>query len=302
MANSKTKKQQRQQTQNTASVAKATGLNLDATLSALSGAGVKIQGTISKIQEELITKFGELQAVDDAIKLKKQDMEALHGVDQTLLSLDDAKAVHQQELDRMSKEREELKKDFAALKTQLDTQRNREDEQYRYELNLRRKAENDDYTETTRVRNNEFRDREEKFNKDFQTRNEALTAKETEYNSALARFQTFDTEVKTQVDKQVAIVTNTMKRDFAHDKELSEVRHAAEVDRLTKSNNHLQARTEELAEANAQLATQLREALQAQTTLAKATVEAAANKQAQADALALVTNIGGGNGARPQRS
>ena len=54
-------------------------------------------------------------------------------------------------------------------------------------------------------------------------------------------------------------------------------------------------------EYNSSLPGQLKNAVDAQVALATKTVEGANNTKAQADALALVTNIGSGNG-RPARS
>lgn len=296
-----TKKQQVQQNKNAVSIGKAASVNIGASLSAISATSVKIQGDLAKISEELIQKHAELQAVDEAIVLKKQEMENLHGVDNVLLTIDEAKALHAQQLEEMQQDKERLEQEFRDLQAQREQERAREEEEYTYKLQQTRKADSDAWNEQVRLRNNAERDRMEAFEKDVANREAILKTKETEYQAALQKLSTFEEEVKKEVKKAEAILAHTLTKDFNHEKQLLQLQHQTQNDKLAFDNKRL---NESIVAAEAQikeLQAALRTAYDKNTELAAKAVEAANNKQAQADALALVTNIGGGsNGTRPR--
>ena len=297
----KTKKQQAQVAKNTASITKAQSIDLSKTLSALSAAGVGIQGTLSKISEEIIQKHAELQAVDDAIALKKQDMQNLHGVDQVLLSIDEAKAQHAQFLEDQQKEKERLQEENLAVLAQRAQERKREEEEFNYNLQQTLKAEQDAWTEQVRVRNNQERDRREAFEKDVLNRELALKQKETEYQAALAKAATFDEEVKKEVTKAEAILKNVLTKDFQHQAQIAQLQHQTAVEKLQFDNQRLTVAAAADAATIKDLQAQLKTAYEENVKLARAAVDGAANSKAQSEALALMTNIGGGsNGARPR--
>lgn len=299
MSSSKTKKQQAQTTKNTAAITKASGLDLSKSLNALSTSGVTIQGTLSKISEELITQHAELQAVSDAIALKKSEMEALHGVDQILLTLDEARENHLVELEQMRKEREDTHQTHMLLIDQNTQERARNEANYAYDLQQQRKAEADAWAEKLRIRNNEERDRQEKFERSYAERETALRLKETAFNDAIARIATFDAEVKRESDKNVAIALNSLKKDYTHEAQMTAVRHEADLGKIKFDNQRLVEAANNMEKQVLELQSQLKSAHEAQTQLAKDAVSAAATQKNIADMQSLVTNIGG-NGTRPR--
>jgi hypothetical protein len=298
---SKTKKSQAQATRNTAALTKASALDLSKSLNALTTSGVVIQGTLSKISEELITKHAELQAVVDTINLKKAEMEALHGVDQVLLTVDEARENHRLQLEQMQKERDAAQQAHIQLVKQNGQDRSRDEANYSYDLQQQRKAEADAWTEKLRVRNNEERDRQEKFEKNHVEREAILRLRETAYNDALAKIATFDAEVTKASDKAAAIATGSLKKDYTHDMQMVVVKHEAELAKIKFDNQRLIEAANNLEKQLSDALIQLKAAHEAQTQLAKDAVAAASNKQAQADAMAMLTNIGG-NGQNRART
>jgi len=294
-----TKKQQVQQNKNAVSLGKAASVNISASLSAISSTSVKIQGDLAKISEELIQKHADLQAVDEAIALKKQEMESLHGVDSVLLTIDEAKAQHAAHLEAQAKEKEQIEEEHQNLINQRSQERAREEEEYKYNLQQSRKANQDAWTEEVRVRGNQERDRREAFEKDITNREAFLKAKETEYQAASARIANWDVDVKKEVDKAVAIATNSLSKDHAHKTQLVEIQNKATVDGL---NAALAQKTQLLSDRDATIAAitaQLKEAYAKNAELASKAVEGAANAKSMADMQSLITNVGG-NGARPR--
>lgn len=295
------KKKQQQNSKNLSAINQAGAIDLNFSLNALSGAGVEIQETLGQISKNLIAKHSELQAVDHTISIKKGEMEALHGVDSILLSIDEARAAHEEAVAALNLERENIKKSNNDLEQQLASDRAREGAEFKYNTDQTRKIDNDIWQEQRRVRTASERDRLEVFEKDLKTRLEVLKTTEKEYVEALTKNATFDEEVKKAVEREKAAVTNALQKDFTHQSQLIEVKHSSEILRahseISSKNAMLTAQQNQISELQAQL----KASTEAQISLAKATVDGATNKQAQADALALMTSVGGGNGKSTAR-
>ncbi len=78
------------------------------------------------------------------------------------------------------------------------------------------------------------------------------------------------------------------------------MQHATAIEKLSFDNKRLVEAANNYETQNKELQAQLKEAYAKNAELAKAAVDGAANAKAQSDALALMTNIGGGNGTRPR--
>lgn len=295
------KREQAQTSRNTSAITKASKLDLNSALGALSTAGVTIQSQLGQISENLILKHEELKAVDTAIELKKKEMADLHGADQILLSIDELHAQHLAEMEELENAKKDAQDLMVAEATREQHERGRERTEYGYNLALARKKEQDVWENVIYQRNNEERNRQEALGKDWSTRENVLKDKEKAYTDALAKVTTFDEEVRKVSEKEKAIALASLRKDYEHQTELLKVNHAAELTKLSFDNKRLVETANNLEAQVASLQVQLRAAYESNSILAGKALEAANNKQAQADALALMTNIGGnGAGARPR--
>lgn len=294
-----TKKQQVTESKNKASLERAGGLDLDKVLGSLTKTTVDIQQTLGKVGTTLIEKVADLKAVEETITIKKAELEALHGADKILLGIDELKAEHEQTLQQLAKEAEEAREKMEQEKADEEERRRREEADFNYQLSLRRKGEEDRWTEQLRLRNRDEKIRQEEFDRSFALREAELAKKESDYQAALARFETIQNEIDSAVKREVSIVANAMKKDFEHEKQLTAVQHKAEIDRFTAANQNL---TGQLAAAEAtvrDLQAALSKAYEKNNELAAKAVDSAANTKTVADMQSLITNIGG-NGARPR--
>lgn len=298
MASKNTKKQQVQANKNAVAVGKAASVNIGSSLSAISATSVKIQGDLAKIGEELIQKHAELQAVDETIRIRKEEMANLHGADQVLLSIDEAKALHTQYLEEQQKQKEQIEQEHQDLQNQRVQERDREEAEYTYKLQQTRKADNDAWAEQVRLRGNQERDRREAFEKDIASRELVLKTRETEFQAAISKAATFEQEVDSRVKREVAIVTNSMKKDFEHEKQLASIQHTALYDKQTHDNKRLVEALNNLEAQLKEAQTQLKDAYAKNVELASKAVDGAANAKAQADAITTLSNLSATNGQR----
>ncbi len=298
---SKTKKQQVTESKNKASVEKASGLKIDQALNSLTKAGLEIQQTLSGVSAGLIEKYSDLKAVEDSISLKKAELSALHDADKILLSIDELKAEHEKEVQRLEQERQDIENANIQLRQDIEETRRRQQAEFDYNLAQARKQDNDQYLETVRQAKLKEQIRQEEFERDIERRQNELKLKEAAYNDAFAKNATFEAEVEARTKAEVGKATAIQRKDFEHEKQLSAIQHKAELDKTISNNQVLAAQLADKEKTIQELQDQLKAAHAANTSLAAKAVEAGNNKQAQADALALVTNIGG-NGQRPARS
>ena len=281
------KRKQAQESRNTAAVNAASALQLDKALGDVSSTSILVQGLFGKISEALVTKHAELKAVTDTIDLKIAELSELHGKDRILLSIDDLKV----EFERKKVELEE------ELKTIL-RDREQEEQNYQYNINQAQKLANSQWDELVRVRERDHKIKMEELDKKAAEREAILALKEKEYQEAIARAATFDEAVKKEVDKQVSIVGNALKRDHSHQLEIINITNKAAIDQLTGDVSRLKSLLDAKDSTIATLQARLTAAQEAQTQLAKDAVTAAANQKALADMQSLFTNTGGQNGSR----
>jgi hypothetical protein len=294
----KSKKQQVQDFKNKASVDKANTVQLDKALGSISGASVQVQSAFSKIGEELVNKHAELKAIDEAITLKKQELENLHGADKALLSIDELNIEYQNTLEDLHEKKRVATIDFDRFQEEARQRWEREENLYKYNLAQQRKQETDAWEEQVRIKARSEKIRQEEFEKNVAERTAALAAQEKQYQDAISKAATFDTEVEKRIKEEVAKVTSAMKRDFDHSSQMVLVRHTSEVDNLNNTINNLSKENQSHEATIRELREQLTASMAAQVQLAKDVAAAAGNKSAQADALALMTNLGGGMAQR----
>jgi len=293
-----TKSKQAQAATDSNVLVKAKAFKLDDALAGVTKTQTQLQDILAGVQKEVIAKVADLETLEQAIELKKQEMATLHGAEKILLTIDELQIQHDATIDRLGKERDEIVAKNKDLKVELEVTRTREEANFQYERSQRHKLEDDQWAEKVRIRSNQERDRIEAFEKDLANRESVLASKEKEYNEALAKAATFDAELDKRVNAEVGREKGILTSKFEADKRLIDVQHKAEVDGLKKDIEHATKTATAKDLEIASLKEQLAKALEAQTVLAKATVESATNTKALADAQALITNVGGSNGQR----
>lgn len=301
MSKPTTKRAAAVKTANDTVLTKAAAVNIDAALAGLTQAQTKISRTLAEIQEELITKHAELAAVDEAITLKKEEMAQLHGLDSVLLSMDEARVRQQEELVQAQTQRQALTAQYEQLKRDTEQARQREEDEYRYARDQARKVDSDKWLFDKAARITDEDIRRAAVERSITEREEYIAKREIELALKSTEVDGKLDNLKKELERNHAIELASVKRALEHTAQMTAVEHKSQVTALSKDVAH---RDGLLAAKEAEIQTlrvQLAEAIAAQTTLAKATVEAAGNKTAQAEALSLMTNIGGGGNGKPIR-
>lgn len=302
MGGSKTKKMEQQQTANSQVLAKAAGINLDSTLAGIGATQTKVVGILAQVQEALITKHGELAAVDEAIALKQAALTELHGKDQALLTLDEVKVQHAQFIAQRDEDRRTILAREDRLKADLEQTRYREESEHVYARELHRKQAEDVWQAQVDDRTRAEMLRTQALERGFEVRASELLAREVTAKAAVDKEMTFEARVDAEVKRQVSIAKAISTREHEVTINLMNVQHASALSDLQKDVGHLRATNLGKEVEIVELKTALAASTAAQTALARAAVDAGTQAKAQGDAIALMTNLGqtGGNGARPR--
>jgi hypothetical protein len=138
----------------------------------------------------------------------------------------------------------------------------------------------------------------ELLSKNWKDREEAIAAKEKTIAQMETRFAGIDAEIKAAVDKQIAIIGNSMKRDFEHQTSLARMQ--SESDKRI-SDAAIAQMQENLAAKDRQIETfssQLEAANKRVETISKEAVAASAGREALAAVQKQTEAAGQQQGAR----
>lgn len=259
---------------------------METTLKTLSATTLSINDTLANIGKTLIEKHTELGAIQEAISIRRQEMEDLHGVDKIALEISDLEAMR----NKMIQDNDQIRRDLVGS-------RDREESEFRYRLCQERLEEKDDWMAHLRVRNNQERDRRDAFDRDLALRGQALQEQENSYKEALTKVATFDADVEKRVNAEVGKERGILTGKFEQEKRILAIEHTAQVAGLQKDVDHAR---QVIASKDAEILTlreQLATAVKAQTDLASKTVEGANDRKSLSEMQAIITNVGG-NGTR----
>lgn len=206
-------------------LADVASLTAEAAVKKVTEAGLTINKTLGGINEQVMGLVEELKKLDEAIKLKTEELAALHGkdiaastIDVLVAEYDKKKAELQAEMERLQKElaetRTKFEADLAAERQATETARKRAEEEYSYDIQQQRKKEQDAFQEQLRQQSATERDRKEKLEKEWATREESLKLREKELEDLRKQVAEFPAQLKKDTDAAAAIAGNRVKAEW----------------------------------------------------------------------------------------
>lgn len=209
--------------------AAVSGLTVEKVVQKLSGVGLEVSRAIASVSEELVQNLNDLENVTEAVKLRREEMEELHGKDviastigQLLVERDETvKKIDEEITEKRTTWAKEQQQHDLAVKERNDLAaktRAREDEQYRYDLEQRKKRDTDELTEAKAAEKKRLMELTETTEKALKAREDKIAEAETELGT-LRDFKA-NAVLKSEAEKEKAIVLNSMKRDHAHEIEI----------------------------------------------------------------------------------
>ncbi len=209
----------------------AAKLSPEAVQATITKAQLETNATLSRVGEQTITAFRELETINKAIEVQKQEAERLHGVEAIALEVEEAERLRDDKKDEIDREIESYERDAADKKAQLDREhnekvrlntenQNRAVAQWRFEFETQKQNELAQWEEHKRRRLIDETIRTEALDRNAKEREAALAAKEKEFTDLKAKVEAFPEELRKEVGKAVGIAENSLKRDHKHEIEL----------------------------------------------------------------------------------
>jgi hypothetical protein len=220
--------------------------NLEALLKTLNQSQISIQEVFGLAASELTTRLNHLNDLNTLLKIKEASIQELAEAQDLLVNLSELREVVRKEREDWEKELEKLEVDFAQKEEDLKLELSRKNDIAQYNFDREWKMKRDQREDEEKQRGLKLKERED-----------LLQSREKEFNDYKALVEAMPAKIKSEVDREVAIATNAIKREHTHIlqmkdmdlnkiKEMSILRESALEDRISTLLNQI----EELKKTN----------------------------------------------------
>jgi DNA repair exonuclease SbcCD ATPase subunit len=221
-------------------ISKAAAQSADAIVSDLSAIKLKAIKQIDTLSEELLHEFGKLSDVRQAIILEQKHLQDLYQINETANTLAALLQTHSEQKEQFKldmekqkqiveqslatqrahwkQENETLEREFNEQKEKLEKSRKREEEEYSYALQLKRRKEADDYTSQRTVLEKELLDRVAELKK----REDEISEREKNLENLEAQVAQFPERLKEAISQAEETLRNEILQHHKFESQLKE--------------------------------------------------------------------------------
>jgi len=248
-----TKNRRAVQIQEAEVLASVKDLNLDSVSKSIAETQVEIQKVLADLSAKVLDRLQDLQNVEDSIKLRKEELKQLHDIEVAATTLDDLEAGIKEQRKTWEEEQAAKKREFAEMQSERNKQWNREEQEYQYRVAQEHRKGEDTlaYMQAQQKRGNE--EKQQQLEKTWSERETELKKREQELADLRKFKDDYSEMVKKEVNAQVAIATNSVKKEYetkmilsAKDADTDKRLAAQEIQSLTQNLAKQQAQLEDL--------------------------------------------------------
>ncbi len=200
--------------------------------------------SLDKIQDNLTAEYKKLADIQNAIKIEKHHLEDLYGLSSNadsfaaiLLAQKESREKFEDEMKKAneaftnemvvvnakwSKEKDEGEALIKEEKERIQKTRKREEEEYNYTLQQKRKKEADEYELKKMQLEIGLKEKKLAFEKEFAERGKAILDKEKEFAEIKNASEQFPKELEKAVKEAIAELQTKLTLEFKYEKDLSE--------------------------------------------------------------------------------
>jgi hypothetical protein len=233
------KQQQIENVKAAETVAVVQALTPDSTLKKLANTQLELQATLGKVQGQFVGHFDELESIKKMIELKKTELKSLHDIEVGATTLATLNEQIEATRERWTQEAEERRQ-----------ARDREEEQFQYDLAQKRKKDTDQYNLKLAAQTRQWEEREA-----------ALAAREAELKDLQAKVAGHDAVITAAEKKATATLENVLKKHYDHEAKLKDLQWAGDKRVLEGQVESLKAQVDRANADNAASQAQLKQAL-----------------------------------------
>ena len=250
--------------------------------------GVSITKALAAVQEAAQEEVERLSIMREAVTLRYQELEELHGKDVIACSIDDLIAQHGEKMEALTGEIEETRAaweredaEHAEAQTErnkgLDKSRKEEADTYNYRLKITRRNEEDQYDQTIRDKVRAQRTDDEKLQAAWDKREEELQGFEKKLSIQHQELNARDKEIEAKIESAVKSAEQKLHAQYGSEKKYSKLENENTINLLKQ-----------------QIATQITQGQSSDITIVNLKAEVSALQQKLSDLATKSLEIGSG--------
>lgn len=251
-----------------ATVVEAADLSDEKIIEQISSLKLTLNTTLDKIEDDLIVEFQRLLKIREAISIEDQRLKDFYQINAGADSLATILAVQKEKKEEFEQEMALRKREFEEeFKTQkldrdkevklweekrketeelLKKQRSREEEEYKYNLQLARKKDQDLYEQKKAKLEKELIEKKEIFETEISAREQVVAAAEKELAELRLKAEQYPATLEKAVDAAVKETTARLEKEHKYDKQLVLKDHEGEMKLKNQQVESLLARIKDL--------------------------------------------------------
>lgn len=198
-------------------IARASAKTQADVVGSLAALKVKTTAALDSISSSLSSEIEVLKEVQEAITAQQANLKNLHGIVAEANSLQALQLAHEDERRQFDEMMVQARRTWEEDKKAGILARSRDDEQYRYDLEKRRRAEDDAVMAQRAQLTAQFNADLAKRSMEVELREKAVAGREAEFKALQEQVAKFDETLKKDTSTAVAIATNSLKKDLTHE-------------------------------------------------------------------------------------
>jgi len=202
------------QIQETEALEAVKDLNLDSVSRSIAETQVEVQKVLANLSATVMNRLQELEHVEESVRVKTEELQQVHDIAREATTLDDLRA-HIAQTKKDWEEEERLKaQQFTEQKSERNKAWTREEQEYQYRITQEHRKQEDTLAYLKQQQEKANREKQEQLEKQWAEREGELKKREQELVELRKFKDDYPEMVKKEVNAQVAIATNSVKKEY----------------------------------------------------------------------------------------
>lgn len=190
------------------------GLNMDGVSVTIASTQVEVQKSLAALSAKLVEQLQVLGNVEEAIKLKREELQQLYNIEAGAVSLDDLDAKIEAQREAWKEEQTRKQREFAEQQSERNKQWTRVEEEYQYRMAQEHKKGEDEFGYRMAQQEKGNRDKQELLEKNWGQREEELKKREKELEDLRTQVANIPEQVRKAENAAAAVATNSVKKEY----------------------------------------------------------------------------------------
>lgn len=181
---------------------------------------IALNEQLDKIEDGIVQEQKKFEELREAISIEKDNLENLYKIKAEAESLDALVITQKQAKEKLEKEMEAKREALEDEIKDSTSQWQREQEEYQYNLRIKRRNEEGTYNEKKIKQEKELKEQKMEFDKSIADREKAIAEQEQELNNLRKEVGGFDARLEKSVKAAEQTVTQELTKEFEYKQQL----------------------------------------------------------------------------------